>query len=261
MIYFRRNGDTLERYEVVFDEQKLDRLIVKIAKNCGEKYKCVRKNLEQYQIPRRWDSYKNYDENGNLKSTTFYREDLQYEKNGKTVRKLYDWDEYQEPLYDCTFTSYLVPNIVDFMMKLYSNNDFGDEEVLTIIFNRDFSFIEHFPTVEEKIIECNAMISKYQDELINKRKKIDELSTKSRGINSYSAKLAKSKCELDRYMSIREQNKGQEPVEPYIEEFLSLIEFRLVSTIELSEIERVNSFFIVDEYTNASEVMKMVLKK
>lgn len=271
MIYFRKNGEVLEKYEMVYDRQKLEQLMIRIAKNCGERHD-VKREMEFSYFPK--DNSWRYDYIlGDVEKTLAYVENVHYKKNGKRTTHWYEYDDEVEDLYDCNFTLYFVPPIVDFIKSLIE----GSETSIAALFNRNFSSIEHLLTVEEKIAYFNGILSKHQDDLIRKRKeKIEELSKKCEDININSAKLIKElaaleknsryamkdiKYQYDSYVEIRDLNKNQQPVEQYIEELLSLIEFRLVDTIELSEVQRINLFFTVG-YTNIqnSEVLKKVLK-
>ncbi len=271
MIYIRKNGEVLEKYEMVYDKQKLEELMIRIAKNCGERHD-VKREMEFSYFPKE-NSWRYDYILGDVEKTLAYVENVKYKKNGKTTTHWYEYDDEVVDLYDCNFTLYFVPPIVDFIKSLIE----GSEASIAALFNRDLSSIENLPTVEEKIAYYNGILSKYQEELIRKRKeKIEELSKKCGDINSNSAKLIKElaaleknsryamkniKFQYDSYMDIRDLNKNQQLVEPYIEELLSLIKFRLVDTIELSEVQRINSFFTAG-CTNMqnSEVLKRVLK-
>ncbi|MBQ6285123.1 MAG: hypothetical protein IJK67_02295 [Bacilli bacterium] len=271
MIYIRKNGEVLEKYEMVYDKQKLEELMIRIAKNCGEIHD-VKREMEFSYFPKE-NSWRYDYILGDVEKTLAYVENVKYKKNGKRTTHWYEYDDEVVDLYDCNFTLYFVPPIVDFIKSLIE----GSEASIAALFNRDLSLIENLPTVEEKIAYYNGILSKHQEELIRKRKeKIEELSKKCGDINSNSAKLIKElaaleknsryamkniKFQYDSYMGIRDLNKNQQPVEPYIEELLSLIKFRLVDTIELSEVQRINSFFTAG-CTNMqnSEVLKRVLK-
>ena len=271
MIYIRKNGEKLEKYEMVYDRQKLEELMIKIAKNCGERHD-VKREMEFSYFPKN-NSWRYDYILGDVEKTLAYVENVKYKKNGKRTTHWYEYDEEVVDLYDCNFTLYFVPPIVDFIKSLIECS----EASIAALFNKDFSSIEHLFTVEEKIAYFNNILSKHQEELIKKRKeKIEELSKKCGDINSNSAKLIKElatiekdsryamkgiKYQYDSYMEIKDLNKNQQPVEPYIEELLSLIEFRLVDTIELSEVQRINSFFTVGTANiQNSEVLKRVLK-
>ena len=76
------------------------------------------------------------------------------------------------------------------------------------------------------------------------QKGLNELTTDLSKIEKENNKKIKElNKELSYMLEIRELNKNQEIDISYIEELDGLIEFKLIDTLDISNIERINSFF------------------
>ena len=238
MIYINRNKDILEKYEVVMDKDKLKELLIKVIKNCGEKHK-VKEELSYIPHNNSWNLIAlDYS-----KSNITYYENVNARKIDKKITFYEDYMPYKEDVYDCEYIRYKAPYFAGFISVLI----YSPEEILPLIFENDLSSIKHFPTVEEKIQTLNEEISQSKKEYLNsiKPNQIDDFET----IKSLLKEKDKIKAieekekKLQKLLDLRELNINQEPITPYIQELLSLIHFQLIDTLEISEIERINSFF------------------
>ena len=255
MIYIRKNGNILEKYEINFDRAKLEELLREVTIKCGEIHHT--KNVCTYEYIPKTDiiSFE----------TIVHYENVKYKKNGKTTVTYCEYTPFTEDLYDCEYTQYNAPYLAYFIKKII----FGDLEAISILFERDFSAIKHSPTVEEKIKSLNSTLEEFDSESIRKQKeKMDELSKKyaEYDIDSFPtpekykkvSKTLKELKALERFakkeinglnydlqalLKIRELNKNQEHTDEYLKELVSLVEFKLVDTIDMLETERINSFF------------------
>lgn len=270
MIYIRRNGKTLEKYEINFDRTKLEELLKKVTIRCGEKHQTKKVCTYEY-IPKSDD----------IKfETIVHYENVKYKKNGKTTITYYEYTPIKEDLYDCEYTQYNAPYLAYFIKRVI----FGDIEAISTLFERDFSTIKYSPTVEEKIGRLNATLEEFDSEIIIKqkekmeelRKKYDEYDIDSFPTPEKYKKVSKTLKELkalERFakkeinglnydlqalLKIRELNKNQEHVDEYFKELVSLVEFRLIDTIDMSEMERINSFF---EKEFVEPQMRHILKR
>ena len=272
MIYIRKNGETLEKYEVVFSKKEIEELMVRIAKDCGERH-YEEKEDELSFIPNNGSWVFSY-LFGDTEPTLAYIDNVHYKKNGKIITHYHnEWPDFDAEIYDCSYSIYFAPFFVEFIRNFINNQDSAVETM----FKKEFSFIEYFPTVEEKIKVLKDKLMKHQRELIEKRKnKIEELNKLCDNIDDNSNNIIEGieslhiednkamksiEWELAQYMEIRDLNRNQKPIGPYVEELLSLIQFRLADTIQLSEIERINSFFKNGtKNMQTSKVLERVLK-
>ena len=83
--------------------------------------------------------------------------------------------------------------------------------------------VNNYKKLQKGLNELTTDLSKIEKE---NNKKIEELNK-----------------ELSYMLEIRELNKNQEIDISYIEELDGLIEFKLIDTLDISNIERINSFF------------------
>ena len=239
MIYINQNKNILKKYEVILNKDKIENLLMKVIKRCGEKH--IIKE-ERIYIPE--------NEPGSLvvldynKKNIVYVENVTAAKNGKTTTLYEDYYPYEVDLYNCQYLKYIAPYFAGFISELIYNPN----SIIPLLFNQDFSSIKHFQTVEEK--------------LKNKTEEIDQLKTNNisifNEINNYNTinqlniiensikKLKYKQKELDNLLEIKELNINQEPVTEYMKELLSLVQFKLIDTLNISEIERINSFLEED---------------
>ncbi len=262
MIYFRDNGEIREKYEILFDKQKLVELQRKVAKRCGEQ-SIVKKECKLCYIPRSDSFYQDRDS-----KLYHYCDEVHYKVSGNKTTEWDHYDEYEVDLYNCDYKDYICPVLVNFIEKIRYN----DDKSIEALFNHDFQSISKFLTVKEKIVCLQEEIADVsQDYLIKRKEKVDELNlsyeelTKKAGdieqhikeLNSWTSKMKKELLNMDKkhvskmkelndklkyLLSIEKLNESQEDSSKYIEELLSFVDIRLVDTISLEEIERVRSF-------------------
>ena len=244
MIYINQNNNILEKYEVIFDKNKIENLLMKVIKRCSEKHKIKE---ERIYIPNNGPGYQvvlDYN-----KENIVYIENVTATKTGKTMTLYEDYYPYETDIYNCQYLKYIAPNFAGFISELIYNPN----SIIPYLFNQDFTTIKHFPTVEEKINKLNLEITKLKTEYTNtinnnieiKTKNYDELiQLKELLSNNNTSKIIKEKeIELTQLLELNKLNKDQEPITEYLEELKSLVNFKLIDTINLSEIDKINSFF------------------
>ena len=242
-------------------DEKIEKLRQRIIMNCGEKH-LMHEELKESQIPR-YESWID-DEYG---TKVFYYENVTKRKSGNKATEWDHYDDYEVDLFYCDYTLYICPYLVYFLDSLV------EEENLTIIFNIDFTSVPEFLTVEVKIVLLKNKIDESQATYVSeKEKKLDELNKKYKSFNKKNSSISNSYEELqelienikneissieskseietkvygeelEKYMIIRNINKHQEPSTNYFYELVELIEFKLVDTINISDIDRINEFF------------------
>lgn len=274
MIYIKDNKDVLEKYDVIFDQTKLEELKSRVIKNCSE-IRRVKTECKLCYVPH--GDIHEFDED--RKATLYHYEDVKYKKSGNTATEWDHYDEYEVDLYDCEYTEYKCQYLADFISDII----IGKEKSITILFNRDLKSIDRFPTVKKQIALLRRMLSKKSSDHKLMEAKINELNTKYNEfskkttnisesykeleslISSYTEEISKLenkdnervkqiRNELNYLLSIEELNQNQQPIDAYFEELISLVEFRLVDTIGKNEINRINEFF--DE-----EIIQLEMKK
>ncbi len=284
MIYIRDNTDALEKYEITFDQAKLKELKNMVIKKCCEIRK-VNTECKRYEIPNNNAFYSKRDDCE--KFTTFYYEDVKYRKSGNTATEWDHYDKYEVDLYYCEYIQYRCQYFVDFIDNIIA----GNEKCLTILFNKDLSQIDRFLTVKERINLSKKQLSiNARDFKLKKKKKLAELSDKYKAFNEktdniaenysdlqsmlqceaieiskieeyYDAKAKIINKELEDLLKLEELNKNQEPIDPYFEELVSLVDFRLVDTIGKNEINRINEFFDEEIIPFEMKKVKTLIRK
>lgn len=274
MIYIKDDKDVLEKYDVIFDQTRLEELKSRVIKNCSE-IRRVKTECKLCYVPH--GDIHEFDED--RKATLYHYEDVKYKKSGNTATEWDHYDEYEVDLYDCEYTEYKCQYLADFISDII----IGKEKSITILFNRDLKSIDRFPTVKKQIALLRRMLSKKSSDHKLMEAKINELNNKYSEfskkttnisesykeleslISSYTEEISKLenkdnervkqiRNELNYLLSIEELNQNQQPIDAYFEELISLVEFRLVDTIGKNEINRINEFF--DE-----EIIQLEMKK
>ncbi len=271
MIYFRKNENEIEKYEVLFDRDALLKLRARIIRNCAEVHK-MHEELKLSQF-RGGDRYIYLDgenwANHSMNVSIVHCEDIEKRKSGNKGVEYDHYDEYEVDLYYFDYTKYICPYIVSFIDELL----LGKEEYIRVLFDRDFSSIKEFPTVEEKIKSLENELFTCQSYYVsNKRKKLNELNRRYKKFNEKHEPISKNykqlqelieKIEqeitnmdneitkkidelnrkLNEYHKIRDYNKHQKPSREYFDKLLSIVEFRLIDKLDISNIDRINEFF------------------
>lgn len=274
MIYIKDDKDVLEKYDVIFDQTRLEELKSRVIKNCSE-IRRVKTECKLCYVPH--GDIHEFDED--RKATLYHYEDVKYKKSGNTATEWDHYDEYEVDLYDCEYTQFKCQHLVDFISDII----IGKEKSITILFNRDLKSIDRFPTVKKQIALLRKKLSKKSSDHKLMEAKINELNTKYSEfskkttnisesykeleslISSYTEEISKLenkdnervkqiRNELNDLLSIEELNRNQQPIDAYFNELVSLVEFRLVDTIGKNEINRINEFF--DE-----EIIQLEMKK
>ena len=129
-----------------------------------------------------------------------------------------DFVEYFEERREAVFVSYdeyNAPELVNLINRLLEN----DSRVLQQIFNYDIS--ANVP-IDDKINSINKEFFEIDIKDIEKKK----------------AKLH----ELEKLLKIQELNKNQQGIEPYYNQLIELIKIKLIDSISVSELKRMESF-------------------
>lgn len=263
MIYIKDDKDVLEKYDVIFDQTRLEELKSRVIKNCSE-IRRVKTECKLCYVPH--NDIHEFDED--RKATLYHYEDVKYKKSGNTATEWDHYDEYEVDLYDCEYTQFKCQHLVDFISDII----IGKEKSITILFNRDLKSIDRFPTVKKQIALLRKKLSKKSSDHKLMEAKINELNTKYSEfskkttnisesykeleslISSYTEEISKLenkdnervkqiRNELNYLLSIEELNQNQQPIDAYFNELVSLVDFRLVDTIGKNEINRINEFF------------------
>ena len=279
MIYFRNNGEIREKYEVTYDKLKLEELKRLVATRCGEL--SIVRDLRKYGFIPQNDVFREGND-----SLYHYYSDVKYKVSGKKTTEWDHYDEYEVDLYNCEYKDYICPELVKFIEGIIYSY-YRDTKCFEKLFNKDFSKINSFPKVKEKIMSLQDEMARITQEYVSQRqKKVEELNQSykeliessadvEKHIKKLNAWINKTKKELlnmdkkhatrmkelnDRLeylFSIEKLNENQEDLSKYIDELVNLVAFRLVDTISLKEIERVKSF---QSSETSEKEMKLVKK-
>lgn len=195
----KQNGSVLEKYEVVFNREKLIELKEEInRKFCKVSHFSYTSSLLPMRDPKTMKNFK-------------------YNKIG--------WREYDcatEMEYEISYDKFEMPKLSAYIDKLLDGND----DALESIYDK---------TIDEKTD--------------NYDKRIDVLSKELDEIDNLDIKNKKIKLiELERLINERDRFNNDEMIESYYYKVRELISFRLVETICIEEVNKVNNFFGDDSY-------------
>ena len=193
MIYFIKNNDVIEKYQIDFNKKEIEKLRDAIIDNCSyiehKEYYCD-------HLPR---------------CTNKITKNYKFEFTN-------DFVEYFEERREAVFVSYdeyNAPELVNLINRLLEN----DSRVLQQIFNYDIS--TNIP-IDDKIDSINKEFFEIDIKDIEKKK----------------AKL----YELEKLLKIQELNKNQQGIKQYYNQLIELIKIKLIDSISVSELERMESF-------------------
>lgn len=218
MIYFIKNNNVIEKYQVDFDKKEIEKLRDKIIDNCSyiehKEYYCD-------HVPRCTNKIvKNY-------KFEFTNDFVEY------------FEERREAVF-VSYDEYNAPELVNLINRLLE----GEPRVLQQIFNYDIS--DNIP-IDDKIVSINKEFSEIDIKDIEKKKR----------------KLH----ELEELLKIQELNKNQQGIEPYYNQLIELIKIKLIDSISVSELERMESFLetylsskIENNYSNEKPFVKALKK-
>ena len=193
MIYFIKNNDVIEKYQIDFDKKEIEKLRDAIIDNCSyiehKEYYCD-------NVPRCANKItKNY-------KFEFTNDFVEY------------FEERREAVF-VSYDEYNAPELVNLINRLLEN----DSRVLQQIFNYDIS--TNIP-IDDKINSINKEFFEIDIKDIEKKK----------------AKLH----ELEKLLKIQELNKNQQGIKQYYNQLIELIKIKLIDSISVSELERMESF-------------------
>ena len=195
----KQNGSVLEKYEVVFNREKLIELKEEInRKFCKVSHFSYTSSLIPMYNPKTMKNFK-------------------YKKIG--------WREYDcatEMEYEISYDELEMPILSNYIDELLNGND----DALESIYDK---------TNEKKTTDYDKRIDVLSKEL----DEIDNLDIANKKI-----KL----IELERLINERDRFNNDEMIESYYYKVRELISFRLVETICIEEVNKVNNFFGDDSY-------------
>ncbi len=277
MIHIRNTSSGKEKYEITLNYDKIKELTERIARNCGE-LRLVKDNRKKCYIPReKTFSYGN----------EYYYEDVSYRDSGKTTTEWDHYDEYEVPLYTCEYKEYTCPSLVNYIYKLI----YEDKDAIETLFKGDFKSVIKFQKVKEKIALLGEEIAECSEKYgVRRKAKLEELNKKYTSINNtsgdlsakidglqsmiekgksglakmdkeYSTRMKELNEKLEYLLKIEKLNENQEDVSKYLDELLTLIQYRLVDTISNDMIKRVNNFFSEEDIRITTNKPKQFSKK
>lgn len=261
-MYIRSTLDGKEKYEITINQEKLEELRKRVAKNCGE-LALVHKECKLCYVPD--NNYFTYSD----KEPIHYYEDVHYRKSGNKTTEWDHYDEYEVDLYYCDYKDYTCPSLVNYINRLL----YADKKAIEMLFSGDISSLMQHLTVKDKIAiiqreianlkrkyktnrnkktsQINERYNSLSSQTTNLTDKIDEIHSYIEKVkeelremdDSYEKELKELTARLNYLQSILELNEHQEDVSKYVIEMLSYIEYRLVDTISKEELQRYNDFF------------------
>ncbi len=196
MIYFAKNIDTIDKYNVTFDRIKVEDLKNEIIDNCS------------------------------------YIKHVEYESdygplfgNGKRIIENFnafqvgtkEYFEETRTIYKYSFDEYFPPRLVDYIDSLLKFKSSALNNILNYDLSKDNT------SIDNKIDKANAEFMNTNVDNIEKRKEILD--------------------EIEELLKEKELNKNQKELLPYYKKLLKLIHISLVDSLDISELERIESFF------------------
>ena len=196
MIYFRKKEEVIEKYQVNFDKNELEKLKNEIIDNCSY---ILHKEYESDYSPRFTDEI--------IRNFTYTPTGKkEYFEETRDIY-LYSYDEIKPP--------YLV-KLIDQLLN-------GNSSAIDGILNYDISTKS---TIDDRIDLINQEFNKIAPEDITKKKE----------------KLK----ELEDLLKAKELNKNQQSIDVYYDQLIGLIKFDLIGSLQISELDRIESFLEVN---------------
>lgn len=195
MIYYKRNGEVIEKYQIDFDKEEIEKLKNQIINNC---------------------SYIRHEEYDSDYSPRFTNEIIRNFTYTDTGRKKEYFEETRD-IYHYKYDEYIPPKLVELIDKLLN----GDSSAIDKIYNYDIPPINY---LEDRI--------KLEIEELNE---IEDITKKINRLH-----------EIEKLLNAQKLNENQQSIESYYNRLLKLISFKLIDSLSISELDRINCFFEID---------------
>lgn len=197
MIYFKKNGNNIEKYDVTYDTETLIGLKNRIINDCSE--------ITHHEYESDYEPSFNNDEVVANYSYKFvgYKE---YFEETRSVY-LYSYDMLE------------VPKLVKYINNLLN----GDSNALHKILKYDLTKEE---TIDNRIEELNHKLNNIPFEHILAKKNI--------------------LLQLEKLIEHKKRNINQKPIDTYYQELISLLNFKLLDTLSLEELSKIESFLNIE---------------
>ncbi len=201
MYYFKNNGERIEKYQVNFSREKIERLKKEIIDRCS--YIEHKEFISDYPPI--------FDDNSIIKN---FHDTLVGKK---------EYFEETRDVYSYSYDEYKPPYLIELINRLIN----GDAEVIDEILTYDISSDE---SIDDKI------------KLVNQ----EFMDIEAENIDGKKAKLK----ELGDLLESKDLNRDQQNIEPYYYQLIKLIEFDLVDSLTIFELNRVESFLGIELGSN-----------
>lgn len=214
MFYYEESDNVLEKYQVFFDREEIEKLKLEIIDKCSF---IIHKEYESDYSPiiSKNDIIKNFRSTNTGKQKEYFEE----------TRDIcaYSYDEYIPP--------YLV-NLIDELLN-------GNSDAISKIINYGNSI--YTSTIDEKLSLLNQEFNDINSEDITKR-------------------ISKLK-EIEELLKSKELNKNQQNIGPYCCKLLKLLSFKLIDSVSLSDINKMETFFDTKLYNKEKNYTKSLKKE
>ena len=194
MFYYKKNDDTIEKYQVNFNKDEIKKLCDLIIDDCS--------SIKHYE----------YDNDYGIGLSSGIVKNLVTTNTGRVK----EYDVEVRSIYHFSYDLYTPPHLVSLIYGLLNNDPQDLYEIL------NYTIEDTKSSIEQKIISLSQEFNKIDIEDISKKKE----------------KLK----ELEKLLKLKELNKNQKDIESYYNKLLSLIEFKLIDSISISEINRIEEF-------------------
>lgn len=197
MFYFRKNDEVIEKYQVSFDKEEIEKLKKKIINNCS------------------FIKHEEYESDYSPRFTDEIIRNFTYTPTGKEK----EYFEETRDIYRYSYDEYKPPYLVELINQLLNGNSSAIDGIL----NYDISTKS---TIDDRIDLINQEFNKIAPEDITKKKE----------------KLK----ELEDLLKAKELNMNQQSIDVYYDQLIGLIKFDLIGSLQISELDRIESFLEVN---------------
>ena len=207
MYYYKKKGRDIIKYEVIIDNEKLNKIRFQVINNCSH-IEHIKNSVTDRMRPNEFD----------------YEHIRNYKEKYIGVIEYNDFYSSPEDAYEVEYDYYNHPPLVGYIDKLL---------------NGDTSAIEEIEKLKDKIVDKEQKLLEEQQKIISKLNSMKDLNKEKQIylLNENQEKLLE-------YYKEKELNKNQVPSSKYKNKVLNCIELKELEIIPYKTVLEVMKFFI-----------------
>ena len=204
MFYVIKNDETINKYQINFDKEEIEKIKKRIINNCSKRTHVIKEStLKPSEL---------------INNPLCERISHLKKKNTRRTTSYSDTSE-DKIVYEYDYILITYPHLVFLVDKLLNDDE-------TAIYNIMDYKVEYPINYDELLIQENEKIHKFVDN------NLEEVIKKVENLKSL--------------LEEKELNKNQQSTEIYYNQLIGLIKFNLIDSLQISELERIESFLNIN---------------